>query len=306
MMRKLHFILLLSLVAPLLTKAQDSVYVFVHTGIGSSGKPILQFSKSANGFTWTKSAVQANLTSTLGDSGIYAPSVIRDSAGTFHMVFGIGQQAKGFGYATSRDMVNWSTPIYIGIMDTVPGIQSVAAPDLWYDAARRRYQVVFSASVQGRNELTVGKTQPGKNYGLYATTTTDFKNWRPANVMVREAEISMTDATMLKLGRYHYLFMTNANTEPSSEAAISSSTSVFPTGPYGQASDPVHGSFLASEPTIVKVGNEWFMYFVKNRAKTMGLLRSKDLTTWADFSTQVSFEQLVGQGSVHKLLATGW
>jgi beta-galactosidase len=276
---------------------QDSTYVFVYAKQMGGQKASLGLCTSTDGYRWAESKVLPQFVSTLGDSAVHDPSVVRDSAGIYHMVYGIGPLAKGIGYATSRDLKVWSAPTYIGIMDTVAGAQAVTTPDLYYDRARRRFQIVFSASVFGRYVETENLTPVGANFRAYSAVTPDFRSFRPANV-ISDLGFPLIDGTIMKLGKYFYLFGVNAATLPSSDYNITLSTSVFPTGPYGQASDPIHGAYQAKSPTLARIGKEWFIYLERPLTKQMGMLKSTDLQNWADFSSQITFPAVLGQGSV--------
>jgi len=286
------------LVATLSFGQSDSVYTFFYTKKTEKGK--LSYCYSKDGFKWTASPKHINVPTTLGDSVLHTPSILKDSAGIYHLVFGIGIGAKGFGYSTSADLSNWTTPVYIGIMDTVKGIQQVAAPELFRDPIRKRWQILFSASIADKYIETASSTGFGENYRLHSTTTIDFSTYKPAN-LVFESTIPITDGIMLKFGKYHYLIGTSAITQPYANHQITLSTSIYPTGPYGQPSDPINGKYNANNTTLAKVGKEWFLFLEKTPEGKMGLLKSTDLQSWADFSSQVAFPETVGQGTILKL-----
>src|SRR3954462_13326693 len=61
------------------------------------------------------------------------PCICRESDGMFHLVWTAGWSERGFGYASSVDLVNWSDQRYIEIMSHEPTCRNVWAPKLRYD-----------------------------------------------------------------------------------------------------------------------------------------------------------------------------
>lgn len=307
-MQRILFVIALLFLGLTAVHAQvaDSLYLYIsgdsyHQGVYPLLKGKLRMATSTNGLAW-KQIERATpfYTNTLGDSSLYAPSIIRDSAGLYHMVFSLGDGYKGFAHSTSSDLMNWSATRIIPVADTMAGATHVRAPELYYDAQRKRYMVLFSVSNNQRFTETASTSAGGHNYRIYQTITTDFNTWRPVTLLA-DPEFSATDPTMIKVGKYHYLFYQNATATPSQELNIRTATSVYPTGPYGQASDPIHGPYSAAGPTIAKVGAEWWLYTERRGAQNIGLLKTKDLITWADFSSQVSLPAGFGQGTVLKV-----
>ena len=70
------------------------------------------------------------------------------------------------------------------------------------------------------------------------------------------------------------------------------------TGPYSKAGPPITGKYWAEGPTVLKLGNEWIVYFDKYTNHTYGAVRSKDLVNWEDVSDKVSFPKGVRHGTV--------
>lgn len=294
---------LMLLLTSQLVSAQDSLYLFISgdrynqpSAPGLKGKLRLAF--SADGLKW-KSIDQPtlNFATSLGDSSCYAPSLVRDSAGTWHMVYGMGDGQKALAYTTSKDLLSWNTPVALPFADTITGTLALRAPSVYHDVARKRYMLTFAISNNQRFATTASSSDGGHNFRLYQTTTTDWQNWRPVTLLT-DPEFSSTDAVVLKRGKYHYLFYQNAT---AAELSIRSATSIFPTGPYGQPSEALHGPYSAGGPTMAQVNGMWHMYIERKGVQPQGLLKSKDLETWADFSSQVSFPAGTAQGTIVKI-----
>jgi len=72
------------------------------------------------------------------------PSILQGPNGTFHLVWTTQWQgSKGFGYASSKDLKNWSEQRSIDIMDTI-ATNNVWAPELFYDDIEEQFLIIWS------------------------------------------------------------------------------------------------------------------------------------------------------------------
>src|SRR5690348_890692 len=97
----------------------DSVYLF--TSFRDSDQKFLRFLWSDDGYHWTNvpgTFLEANV----GEAGqLRDPSIARGPDGVFHLVWTAGwHDGKGFGYASSRDLIHWSKQEFIPVMADEP------------------------------------------------------------------------------------------------------------------------------------------------------------------------------------------
>ena len=71
------------------------------------------------------------------------PQIVAGPDGLFHMVWTTSWTDPVIGYATSRDLINWSAQRGITPMTLEPTAQNVWAPELFYDAEKRQYLSVL-------------------------------------------------------------------------------------------------------------------------------------------------------------------
>ena len=66
------------------------------------------------------------------------PSIVKGPDGTFHLVWTSSwRDDKGFGYASSKDLIHWSEERFITVMDD-PTTVNVWAPELFYDDVKKQ------------------------------------------------------------------------------------------------------------------------------------------------------------------------
>lgn len=70
------------------------------------------------------------------------------------------------------------------------------------------------------------------------------------------------------------------------------------TGKYSKPSSPITGNFWAEGPTVLRLENQWIVYFDKYTSHTYGAVASTDLVNWKDISEKISFPKGTRHGSV--------
>ena len=67
------------------------------------------------------------LTLTAGEDKLMRdPSILAGPDGTFHMVWTVSWHEKGIGYASSKDLIDWSEQKYIPVMEHEPDAEGSA------------------------------------------------------------------------------------------------------------------------------------------------------------------------------------
>ena len=99
------------------------------------------------------------------------PSITQGPDGTFHLVWTLAWAGeKAFGYASSKDLINWSEQRKITVMaDSVTN--NVWAPELFYDDELEQFLIIWSSGI--RKELRTEADNLGTNgsHRMYYTTT---------------------------------------------------------------------------------------------------------------------------------------
>ncbi len=140
-----------------LKPAEQPHYLFSYfTGNGEDG---LHLAHSTDGYRWTAlNGGRSLLAPAAGkDKLMRDPSIARGPDGTFHMVWTVSWNEKGFGYASSRDLIHWSEQRYIGVMEHEPEARNTWAPEVFYDEATGQFLVFWSTTIPGRFPETDGQ-----------------------------------------------------------------------------------------------------------------------------------------------------
>jgi hypothetical protein len=99
------------------------------------------------------------------------------------------------GYASSKDLVNWTPHSQLPVMADEPKAVNTWAPAIYWEPAQKRWLIFWSSTIPGRFP---GDDQGdgGLNHRIWSTTTADFKKLTPAKVFF-DPGYSVIDATLL-------------------------------------------------------------------------------------------------------------
>lgn len=210
------------------------------------------------------------------------PSMGQGPDGVFHLVWTSSWRGdKGFGYASSRDLIHWSKQQLIPVMAQEPETVNVWAPELFYDADSARYIMVWASTIPGR--FARGVEDEKNNHRLYYTTTTDFVTFTPARLFL-DPGFSVIDAVIVKQEAGKYVLILKDNTRPERDIKVAFSDKVL--GPYTHVSAPFTAA-LTEGPSVVKAGKEWLIYYDAYGKKNFGAAATSDFVHFEDASARV-------------------
>lgn len=226
------------------------------------------------------------------------PSVQQGPDGTFHMVWTISWTDHSIGVAHSRDLIHWSAQERIPVMQHEPTVLNTWAPDLFYDEVKREFVIVWASSIPGRFPATdtlAQRTSRGRaDHRLYYVTTRDFKRYSPAKLLY-DGGFCAIDGTIAKRGDRYFLIMKDETFfPPARNLRVASSASA--TGPYGPAS-PAFTAKDTEGPSILHVGDWWYVYFDYYTRGRYGAVRTQNFTTWESVSDSLHAPRGIRHGS---------
>jgi hypothetical protein len=223
------------------------------------------------------------------------PSMLQGPDGTFHLVWTSSWRGdKGFGYAASKDLMHWGDEQFIQVMQNEPSTVNVWAPELFYDDEQKQYLIVWASCIPGR--FKKGQEEDSNNHRLYVTTTTDFKNFRPAKLFF-DPGFSVIDAVIAKQKTGDYVMVLKDNTRM--ERDIKCAFAAHAMGPYTNVSKAFSESYTEG-PAMVKVKGKWLIYYDSYRKKIYGATSTKDFKTFNDISNKIN----VPAGHKHGTIVT--
>ncbi len=263
-------------------------YLFVYfTGNGQDG---LHLAASDDGYRWEKlGGGKSYLRPMVGKSRLMRdPCVVRGPDGTYHMVWTSGWNENNIGYASSRDMVNWSAQKELPVMAHEPTALNAWAPEITWDEKRGEYLIFWASTIPGKFPLTAGTSEDKYNHRRYFTTTRDFVSFAPTKLFY-DPGFSVIDATFLRAGGKSTLLVKDETRYPPRKYLRLAAAPDLQ-GPFGPLSKPFTRAGLWVEgPTALQIGEHTIVYYDACMTKKYGALRSRDLVNWEDVSHEMHF-----------------
>ncbi len=277
----------------------DSVFLFCYFKGNGDG---LHYAYSKDGYKWTamfndsivvKPAVSK-------DKLFRDPCIIKGADGAYHMVWTVSWADKGIGYASSADLIHWSSQQFIPVMSHEDSARNSWAPEITYDAKTKQYMVYWATTIPSRfAQKDTSAEGRRNNHRIYYTITKDFKTWSPTKLLY-EPGFSVIDATIVPDGNRYVMFLKNETRQPV-EKNIRVAYATNMEGPYSQPGAPITGNYWAEGPTALKINGQWLVYFDMYTQHQYGAVVSTDLQHWTDVSDKVQFPKGVRHGTAFKV-----
>lgn len=274
----------------------DPVYMFSY--FKDNGQDGLHLAYSFDGYKWeTLNNDQSFLKPSAGkDKLMRDPCIIRGGDGLFHMVWTVSWNEKGIGYASSKDLIHWSEQKYIPLMEHENAL-NCWAPEVNYDAKKNRYMIYWATTIPGKFPQTDSSGDGKYNHRMYYVFTKDFQTFTKPEILYDKG-FTMIDATVKQNGKQFVMFLKDETKLPVPEKNIKIATSKFINKKYSAPSASVTGKYWAEGPTVLKIGNEWIVYFDKYRDHKYGAIASTDLKSWIDVSDKIDMPKGLRHGTV--------
>ncbi len=293
-----HFFksILLAVIFILNISAIHAQEVFVSTSFREPATDGLRYIYSKDGVNWD-SIPGVWLTPKVGTQKVMRdPSIVRSPDGIYHMVWTSSWKGdKGFGYASSSDLVNWSDEKLIPVMQFEPTTVNVWAPEIFYDDEEKLYYVIWASTVPFKFEK--GQEDEYNNHRLYYVTTPDFKTFSSTKLFF-DPGYSVIDAMLVKRAKKDYVMVFKDNTRPNRNLKVAFAKS--PTGPWENISTPFTESFIEG-PTALKNGNKFLIYYDVYRKFMYGASATTDFKKFDDQTALVKVPQGHKHGTIFKV-----
>jgi predicted GH43/DUF377 family glycosyl hydrolase len=221
------------------------------------------------------------------------PSMVQGPDGTFHLVWTSSWRGdKGFGYASSKDLIHWSEQKFISVMDHEPTTVNVWAPELFYDDEKKQYTIIWASCVPGRFER--GIEEDSNNHRMYYTITKDFKTFSETKLFL-DPGFSVIDAVIVKRATKDYVLILKDNTRP--ERNIKVAFADDPLGPWKNVSKPFTDNFTEG-PTVVKIKDGWLIYYDSYRKKIYETSTTKDFINFENITSRTKVTEGHKHGTI--------
>jgi beta-xylosidase len=270
-------------------------YLFAYfTGNGEDG---LHLASSSDGYKWNVlNDGKSFLKPLVGESKLMRdPCILRGPDGTFHMVWTTAWSGKTIGYASSKDLINWSEQVAVPVMAHEPEVLNCWAPEVVYDEKKREYVIFWASTIRGKFPETLGTAEKENNHRMYFTTTKEFKSFTPTRLFYDPGFV-VIDATFLRADKRLYLIVKDETSKPvRKNLRIANAASIE--GPFTDIAPPFTRDWVEG-PTAIRIGKDYVVYFDCYRDHHYGAVRSRDMNTWEDITALISFPAGARHGTV--------
>lgn len=226
------------------------------------------------------------------------PSILQGPDGTFHLVWTTQWSgSRGFGYASSKDLIHWSEQREIPVMaDSLTN--NVWAPELFYDDEEKEFYVIWSSQIHPSRYTELDRLGTNACHRPYYTKTKDFKTFTPAKQFY-DAGFNTIDGFLVKKAKDDYVFVVKDNRKP----GFSNIFCVYGKSPEGPFSDPCEpfSPEYSEGPCVIKVGDEWLIYYDVYRQVRYGAVSTKDFKTFTPIDDKISIPNGYKHGTMIKI-----
>ena len=252
----------------------------------------LRLAYSRDGYRWTDFDTTF-LKPAVDDKVMRDPSIVQGPDGTFHLVFTAAWKGtKTFGYASSKDLINWSAQKTIPVMQHEPTTVNVWAPELFYDDGEKQFIIIWASTIPHRFER--GIEDEDNNHRMWYTTTKDFNRFSETKLFL-DPGFSVIDCQIVKRAPKDYVLIIKDNTRP--ERNIKVAFGQHPLGPWSKPSAAFTPNFTEG-PTTVKVGEDYLIYYDQYRDKIYGARKTSDFLSFTDATKEVSLPEGHKHGTI--------
>lgn len=281
------------LIAVALVAVSCSNKAYLFTSFHEPADAGLRMLYSFDGYHW-KDLDTVLLKPTVGNQRVMRdPSMVQGPDGTFHLVWTTSWRGdKGFGYASTKDLVHWSEQQMINVMEHEPSTVNVWAPELFYDAAAGDYKMIWASTIPGRFER--GAEEDSNNHRMYVTTTRDFKEFTPTKLFL-DPGFSVIDAVIVNRAENDYVLVLKDNTRPERNIKVAFGKSAL--GPWENISKSFTVNF-SEGPSVVKIKDRWLIYFDAYRKKSYDAVATKDFIHFEDVNSKISIPEGHKHGTI--------
>lgn len=303
MLKRTTINLIICLVFFLSACSIDKKNAYIFSYFTNNGHDGLHLAYSYDGHKWeVLNNGQSFIQPVIGkDSLMRDPSIAQDKDRVFHMVWTTGWWEQGIGYASSKDLINWSEQQYLPVMEHLKETRNTWAPEIYFDDSSNLFYIVWSSTVPGQfPEIKTTSNEKGLNHRLYSTTTTDFKTFTPTSLFY-DPGFSVIDGAILKTDSAYMMVIKNEMSVPKEKNLRVTYTTNLSKGFPTQVSDNISGYSWVEGPTPLKIGNYIYIYFDKYKEKKYGAIRSLDGQNWEDISESINLPIGIRHGTAFKV-----
>lgn len=270
-----------------------SKYAYVFTSFHEPANEGLRLLYSKDALHWTD-LNKIFLKPVVGTQKIMRdPSMVQGPDGTFHLVWTCSWKGdNGFGYASSKDLKNWSEQKFIPVMQKEPTTVNVWAPEIFYDDENLQFIIIWASTIPFR--FPKGIEEEDNNHRMYSITTKDFKTFSEPKLFL-DPGFSVIDAVIVKRAVKDYVLVLKDNTRPNRNLKVAFSDNAL--GPYTNISESFSPK-LTEGPTVLRQGNRYLIYYDAYGDKKYTTLKTYDFKNFEDIGSSTTIPEGHKHGTV--------
>lgn len=272
---------------------------FVFSYFIGNGEDGLHLATSRDGYTFEPlKGGESFLTPTVGESKLMRdPCIVRGPDGTFHMVWTTAWEGKTIGYASSKDLIEWSEQKAIPVMAHEPIVRNCWAPEIIYDEQAKDFVIFWASTIPGRFPQTAGSAEKDYDHRMYFTRTRDFETFEPTKLFY-DPGFNVIDATFLRdAGGKLHLIVKDETLKPKPKKHLRLAPAESVTGPFGELAPPFTPDWVEG-PTAIGVGDHYVVYYDAYTKHHYGAKRSRDLKNWEDVTDRIKSPRDARHGTI--------
>ena len=272
--------------------AVDNVYLLSSYRGNGDG---LHFSYSTDARHWTV-IEGVFLKSRLGAKLFRDPFILRSNDGIYRMVWTTGFKDRGVGYAQSVDLIHWSEPRMLTLMQAYPS-KNCWAPKLLQDSSTGLYRIYWTSDVDGWFADAPPKEGEFNNRTFQATTR-DFLTFSEPSLMI-EPGFDHNDPNVIAWrGGYIATFKQGDAPRSKTWGSHYAATASNIAGPYTLIPTPIIAGQRSDAIGIVNAGDQ-LIYFVRRATpRQLAAYASTDGQKWTDITDTISGDAAHAQGNI--------
>lgn len=241
---------------------------------------------------------------------------------TFHMVWTTSWESRSIGYASSKNLKEWSVPKKIDIWGDRTDVRNTWAPELHWDPEQQEFLILWSTTTDAELRDDDGTGNPHKlDHRSYASRTKDFESFTTPKLFysTQNPELSVIDP---------YIAFDDRNTDDPADDrwVMVIKNEMYPKdggknlclvfsqhmqGPYETTlGPPIVGAGtdivdrMGEGPSLLKVNGLWWLYWDAPGSEfSYCLATSPDLIHWTNRSAEMSLPvERMRHGTVLRVL----
>lgn len=274
--------------------AEERFFAFSYfTGNGEDGLHLLI---SHDAMQWEETNGGKSYLPPIKDNLMRDPSICQGPDGTFHLVWTMRWlEHRGIGYASSRDLIHWTSPRNIPVMENEPTTRNVWAPEIFWDAASDYFYIVWASTIPGRFS-TEGTSETKYDHRQYFTRTRDWKTFDESKLFFEPGH-NVIDAFLAKKEDIYYLFYKDETLKPERKV-ICMATSNNLQGPWEIQGDISPISWVEG-PSALLLDGKWLVcYDAYTKGCYGAIVSTDDGKTWNDVSNQFHVPKGIRHGTM--------